>query len=287
VDALRLLNRAIELRPNEARYRLTLASALEAGEPLRDQVNDVWPLAPIVGALNSIDQYQQSLIEDVRKKFSSPSPESYANLRQYLNVVYYPALRDVVMTLAYQNRERSELRSLIQRLRAEDWTNQIENQYFTAMSYALPGDGKAEERPIWGGMEDWVSYEAGKAFIRVVESRNSRPSDSIRLRVARETIRAFDALPPPRGITPIVLDFGGVSPAGIESQKISTFNLDGSDLPQRWTWVTPTTGILVWDPEGLGRITSGRQLFGSVTWWIFSITAIRHSTRWMTTEMEH
>ncbi len=38
---------------------------------------------------------------------------------------------------------------------------------------------------------------------------------------------------------------------------------------ERWRWVTPKAGILVWDAEGTGRITSGRQLFGSVTWWMF------------------
>ena len=118
-------------------------------------------------------------------------------------------------------------------------------------------------------MEDWVSYEAGKAFIRIVGARRSQPSDTIRLRVARETIKAFDDLPSPRAITPIVLDFTRSTLAGIESQKVTSFNLDGSDLPQRWTWVAPGAGILVWDPERSGRITSGRQLFGSVTWWVF------------------
>ncbi len=47
------------------------------------------------------------------------------------------------------------------------------------------------------------------------------------------------------------------------------FNLNGTNLPQRYTWVRPDTAILVWDPESRGRITSGRQLFGSVTWWMF------------------
>jgi hypothetical protein len=48
-----------------------------------------------------------------------------------------------------------------------------------------------------------------------------------------------------------------------------TFNLDGSDLAHRWPWVKPDTGILVWDPEHTVAITSGTQLFGSVTWWFF------------------
>jgi hypothetical protein len=268
-EALRLLNRALAMRPTDARFRLTLAAALEAGEPLREQVSEVWPLAPIAGALNPTDAGKQYVIDVVEQNFRSPTSQSYEVLRQYLVSGYDPDLRDIVMTLAYQNRDKPDVRTLIQRLRSEDWAHQIENQYFTAMSYALPADGRAEQKPIWGGMDNWVSYEAGKAFIRVVEARRSRPSDFIRLRVARETIRAFDSLPTPRAITPIVMDFAGVSLAGIESKKVTSFNLDGSDLPQRWTWVTPGTGILVWDPERLGRITSGRQLFGSATWWVF------------------
>jgi hypothetical protein len=33
--------------------------------------------------------------------------------------------------------------------------------------------------------------------------------------------------------------------------------------------VSPETAILCWDPAGTGKITSGKQLFGSVTWWMF------------------
>ena len=45
--------------------------------------------------------------------------------------------------------------------------------------------------------------------------------------------------------------------------------MDGDGLTSRWPWVKPSTGILVWDPKRNGRIADGRQLFGSVTWWIF------------------
>ena len=46
------------------------------------------------------------------------------------------------------------------------------------------------------------------------------------------------------------------------------FDLDGFGADD-WQWITPKAGLLVWDPEGKGIITSGRQLFGNVTWWIF------------------
>jgi len=47
------------------------------------------------------------------------------------------------------------------------------------------------------------------------------------------------------------------------------FDLDGSGLPRRWGWITPKAAWLVHDPRGSGKITSGLQLFGSVTFWIF------------------
>ncbi len=47
-----------------------------------------------------------------------------------------------------------------------------------------------------------------------------------------------------------------------------TFDLDGFGSSV-WTWLQPSTGILVWDPGHTGSIQSGLQLFGSVTWWMF------------------
>jgi hypothetical protein len=47
------------------------------------------------------------------------------------------------------------------------------------------------------------------------------------------------------------------------------FDLDGSALPRRWGWITPKAAWLVYDHDGSGRITSGLQMFGSVTFWIF------------------
>ena len=51
------------------------------------------------------------------------------------------------------------------------------------------------------------------------------------------------------------------------SARVS-FDLDGFG-PRTWTWITPDAGWLVFDPRGTGRITSGLQLFGNVTFWLF------------------
>jgi hypothetical protein len=57
----------------------------------------------------------------------------------------------------------------------------------------------------------------------------------------------------------------------LDPDRIVAFNLDGTGRPQRYPWLRPDTAILVWDPEGTGRITSGHQLFGSVSFNMFWI----------------
>ena len=47
------------------------------------------------------------------------------------------------------------------------------------------------------------------------------------------------------------------------------FDADGSGLKKKWTWITKDAGWLVYDPTSERRITSGLQLFGSVTFWLF------------------
>jgi hypothetical protein len=47
------------------------------------------------------------------------------------------------------------------------------------------------------------------------------------------------------------------------------FDLDGSGVERRWGWITPKAAWLVWDPTGSGKVTSGLQMFGTVTFWIF------------------
>ena len=55
----------------------------------------------------------------------------------------------------------------------------------------------------------------------------------------------------------------------VDRSAAVTFDLDGSGLPRKYQWITPNAAWLVYDHNGSGRITSGLQLFGSVTFWIF------------------
>jgi hypothetical protein len=75
----------------------------------------------------------------------------------------------------------------------------------------------------------------------------------------------------PRPITPLVVPLAdGLGAADLIDPKARVaFDADGSGLPRRWTWVTAKAGWLVYDPRGTGQVTSGLQLFGGVTFWMF------------------
>lgn len=74
-----------------------------------------------------------------------------------------------------------------------------------------------------------------------------------------------------RWITPIVIPLDdGLAPADLFDLAAAVpFDLDGSGVARAWRWITPQAAWLVWDPTGAGEITSGLDLFGSVTFWLF------------------
>ena len=75
----------------------------------------------------------------------------------------------------------------------------------------------------------------------------------------------------PRAVTPIAIPLAdGLAADDIEDRRAAVaFDADGSALPKRWTWIRPNAAWLVFDRFNERRITSGLQLFGSVTFWLF------------------
>jgi hypothetical protein len=75
----------------------------------------------------------------------------------------------------------------------------------------------------------------------------------------------------PRIITPIAVPLrAGVSAeAMVDGTRLVPFDLDGSGIPRKWTWLSDDAAWLVHDHRGTGQITSALQLFGNVTFWAF------------------
>jgi hypothetical protein len=86
------------------------------------------------------------------------------------------------------------------------------------------------------------------------------------LKKAQQTLTSMG-----RAITPILIPLAGDSDLAelVDPKAGVRFDLDGSGLARRWGWITSKAAWLVWDPDGRGQVTSGLQLFGNVTFWVF------------------
>jgi hypothetical protein len=114
-----------------------------------------------------------------------------------------------------------------------------------------------------------LSEQAGTAIVDILKTR--KPDPAVQREIVEVSRNVKVLHDKPLGITPII--FAPRPGARLDDLTLPTtrvhFDIDGFDDHRAWTWVQPTTCILVWDPERTGRIVSGRQLFGSVTWWMF------------------
>lgn len=73
-----------------------------------------------------------------------------------------------------------------------------------------------------------------------------------------------------RMVTPIVIPLSDASFESLVDRDAGVaFDLDGSGLSRHWGWITPKAAWLVFDAKESGQITSGLQMFGNVTFWIF------------------
>jgi hypothetical protein len=115
-----------------------------------------------------------------------------------------------------------------------------------------------------------VVYEAGEHYTAMVRQRGPRGSEQETLKTVEATLTRIRNTPS-GGTTPIIFSLDAAKPLRdlLDSHRTVKFDLDGTGYAKRYTWVQPDTGILVWDPDNTGHITSGYQLFGSVTFNMF------------------
>lgn len=146
----------------------------------------------------------------------------------------------------------------------------VKSTYLCAYDLSIQKDLELEYLPV-SGLRSIISYEAGNAFIRLWEAEDQVPQE-VQEKIARikENLAVLETLQP-GAITPIVFSLQENSSLAelLAPSQIVRFDMDGDGVVERRPWIKPTTGFLVWDSDGDGRITSGRELFGSVTWWLF------------------
>ncbi len=141
--------------------------------------------------------------------------------------------------------------------------------YYKAYNLSIENDLK-NIPPLGWEIKGLTAYEAGSAFIRLAEQNIVISEEEKKsLPEIKENIQKLDKTL--GAITPIIFSFEKtISPTDLLKPKLLVnFDLNGDGAVELWPWVKPSTGILVWNENGKGQITSGRQMFGSVTWWLF------------------
>lgn len=111
-----------------------------------------------------------------------------------------------------------------------------------------------------------ITAEAAKYAIPLMDPKQ----DAAEITDLKGRIAKMEALPRP--ITPIAIPLrAGLTASDIEDRQASVeFDADGSAVKgRRWSWIKPAAGWLVVDRKQSGKVDSGLQLFGSVTFWMF------------------
>jgi hypothetical protein len=127
---------------------------------------------------------------------------------------------------------------------------------------------KLAHRPV-AGLHSLACYEAGTAYLELADAESLPEADKDKVAEVRGNIAKLEKLKF-GAITPVVFSLqphGGIDDL-LAPTATAVFDLDGNGSAERWPWVRPTTAFLAWDPAGTGEIASGRQLFGTGTWWM-------------------
>lgn len=125
----------------------------------------------------------------------------------------------------------------------------------------------------WEKEKDLDSFEMGRSLTVEIGAYLldllDPQKDGREIRRVRRRVKALEARP--QWITPIVIPLNDAMDirALTTSPPSVQFDLDGRAAPKRWQWITPDAAWLVHDPAARGAITSGRQLVGAVTFWVF------------------
>ena len=155
-------------------------------------------------------------------------------------------------------------------LHTNRWLAESLKHYAHAFNLAMKDEREMEYRPV-AGIRTAVTYRAAQGYQRILANHSDLNGDDKLAAAMTEQLTRLKNLPI-GAITPIVFSFDAKHQSIadlLDAGRIVRFDLDGDDHAEQRPWLRPTTGILVWDPHNLGAVTSGRQLFGSVTWWMF------------------
>ncbi|MBS3761900.1 MAG: hypothetical protein KGZ25_01230, partial [Planctomycetes bacterium] len=148
------------------------------------------------------------------------------------------------------------------------WIESALTHYIRAFKMSRKQEADLDHKPL-AGIQSLVSYNAAKGIQRLSDQY---PDFKINEDLRGETEDHLNELQElPQGpVTPIIFSTHqtrGIDQLIIRDEPVP-FDMTGSGRERRWTWITPEARFLVWDPRRTNTVQSGRQLFGTFTWWL-------------------
>lgn len=283
-EANRCLSKAIELSGGKPLYYLSLASLLEAGkedsarasvipgmsDPSKGLDPAVWLSVGkrtrigtgADGKSETVTFVSDEALDDLAIRLGLKAGNGFSD------VLGRERDRTIVNVFAAMASDDPKISSKCKQLVSQDWNEQISENYFRAFCAALPTESKLSFRydsPVWSRH---VFVEAGNRYLATVDANAQH--NAVRIAIVKTSLAKYESVPVRQSpITPVVFSLTERPLSELVSPNSDVaFDLDGSGRVQTWGWINPETALLVYTECLDTPITSGRQLFGSVSWWI-------------------
>lgn len=147
-------------------------------------------------------------------------------------------------------------------------SEELRDRAARAYNHALTLDFQKDDQVDTEKADVPVGVEAADNLLRLI--KRDGVSEAEQPHIARIEKQLAEIKARPLGITPIVFAANSRDLADlIDPHARVAFDLAADGLGREWPWVTPDAALLVWDPNGVGSITSGTQLVGGRTWNMF------------------
>lgn len=132
-------------------------------------------------------------------------------------------------------------------------------------------DLKAMRNPLKGPRRGYTGPGASYSSEVIGYQLKSLDPEKDKSEIAELKERQKELNSMPRAFTPIVVPLTDKTNLTdlTDSKAAVRFDLDGSGQIRRWGWISTNAAWLVYDSDGKGKIGSGLQLMGAVTFWIF------------------
>jgi hypothetical protein len=259
-------SKAVELDPKSAIYELGLAWILQ--ETARNVATLPAQFAPLETAkptdaektaydalIKKLGDNDAKVREESSSQLAAAMPKPYAQLKALKSADPEVAARAAALVQAY-------------------WNLQALAHYRKAYELDMEKDIGRGGPGI--AADSQVSAEAADQILVILKENPQAAKEHESTDVAANLKKMRGRGGP---ITPIIFalpqapDAAALKPAElgdlIDSSRRVTFDLAADGAGRQWPWLKPSTALLVWDPAHTGKITDGRQLFGSRTWFVF------------------